>query len=180
MCHNKRMEISALYVNRNSIYKQLGLDCWDQDRNALNYNGPNPVIAHPPCRLWSKWMRQFSKAPEEEKQTAWHAFDMIMQYGGILEHPYGSRFLDRFWPGEIKIIEVHQSWWDYPITKRTWLMMPEWYEYELPFKLQSEFEPGQQKEWFEKNKSKRSETTLQFAKFLIETVERNERKKIQR
>lgn len=179
MCHNSRM-ISALYVNKNSVYKALGLDCWDIERDATRYKGPNPVIAHPPCRLWSKHMRHFSKAPEEEKQLAWHAFDSLMQFGGILEHPYGSLFLDRYWPGEVKIVQINQCWFGYPITKRTWLMMPSWYEYEMPFRLESDFPPGYQKRWFEKNKWKRSETTLELAKWLIETVEKNEAKKIQR
>jgi len=42
----------ALYVEPNSVYKRLGLDCWDEKRDARTYRGPGPIIAHPPCARW--------------------------------------------------------------------------------------------------------------------------------
>jgi hypothetical protein len=61
--------VSVLFVARNSVYKTLGVDCWDEDRNALLWPGGNPIVAHPPCRLWSM-LRKFSTAPESEKELA--------------------------------------------------------------------------------------------------------------
>ena len=49
--------VAALYVDLNGIYPRLlGEDhCWDSERNALSYQGPHPVIAHPPCGPWGRF-----------------------------------------------------------------------------------------------------------------------------
>ena len=46
--------VTVLFVASDSIYKALGCDCYDTERNALTYRGNNPVVAHPPCQLWGK------------------------------------------------------------------------------------------------------------------------------
>jgi hypothetical protein len=43
--------IAALYVEKNGCYFNLpGVDPWDVKRDARLYDGPYPVIAHPPCQ----------------------------------------------------------------------------------------------------------------------------------
>lgn len=82
--------MTVLFVDRNSNYKNYpGTDCYDEVRNALNHNGKEAVICHPPCRLFSK-LKGLSKAPLKEKQLAYYALNKVRSNGGILEHPKGS------------------------------------------------------------------------------------------
>lgn len=168
--------ITVLCCNKKSAYKDLGLDCYDISRDAMSYKGKNPVIAHPPCRLWSKNMRHFSNAPEAEKQLAWYCFNLVRENGGILEHPSGSLFLNRFWPPDVKIVPLNQSTFGYPTRKATWLLMPAHYKIEIPFDLEPTREKGKDRYIFEHMCTRqRSETTLKFAEFLIKTVTENEK-----
>lgn len=82
--------ISVLYTRQNSIYKKLGLDCWDIKRDARNWPGGNAIIAHPPCRAWGNY-RHKAKARPDEKQLAIHAINQVRRWGGVLEHPKGSQ-----------------------------------------------------------------------------------------
>lgn len=49
------MQVSALFIDPQGHYPQLLSDCWDQKRDARAYVGPNPVVAHPPCYLWTNF-----------------------------------------------------------------------------------------------------------------------------
>lgn len=117
----------ALYVHKNSNYKLYDeFDCYDEDRNALNYNSSMPVVAHPPCRLFSK-LRAFSKADISEKRLAYHALQVVRNNGGILEHPCTSRLWiekEIVKPGTTDVyggftISINQSWFGYYTQKRT-------------------------------------------------------------
>lgn len=45
--------IAALYVATGGCYFGLpDVDPWDEARDARRYNGPWPVVAHPPCDRW--------------------------------------------------------------------------------------------------------------------------------
>lgn len=123
--------ISILFVQEQSIYKFIrggGLDCWDELRDAHNWPGGNAIVAHPPCREWSK-LRAFSKAPPGEKQLAITAVGWVQEYGGVLEHPKGSAL----WPacglpvgtavdsyGGYSLC-VDQAWWGHEARKATML-----------------------------------------------------------
>jgi hypothetical protein len=49
-------KISALYVEAGGGYFGLpGVDAWDESRDARQYSGSNPVVAHPPCQRWGKF-----------------------------------------------------------------------------------------------------------------------------
>jgi hypothetical protein len=120
--------VSALYIRRDSIYKKMGLDCYDEQRDARNYAGPNPVIAHPPCRSWGN-LSWNSNGSEEEKRMAFHAIEMVRRWGGVLEHPVTSKlwklgflpvpgFVDDF--GGYSIV-VNQSWFGHKAVKKTFL-----------------------------------------------------------
>lgn len=92
--------IAALYVQTNGSYFDLpDVDPWDEARDARQYNGPYPVVAHPPCQRWGKmWFgqpltvkltgRRKKKGDDEGCFEA--ALKAVRQYGGILEHPWGS------------------------------------------------------------------------------------------
>ncbi len=113
------MIAAALYVDHNSIYRKIeGVDCWDEDRDARKYEGNLPVIAHPPCRLWGK-LRGLSTAPQEEMLLGYHAIRMVLEHGGILEHPLCSKIwelvpLDIGCPFDTRLLD-----WGFKATKLT-------------------------------------------------------------
>jgi len=83
--------IGVLFARQDSRYKQLeGYDVYDIDRDARNFNGDYPVIAHPPCRAWGRLSHMANPRPDE-KDLAWFALEKVRKNGGVLEHPQGSR-----------------------------------------------------------------------------------------
>lgn len=63
---------------------------FDADRDAKNYSGREPVIAHPPCRAWG-CLSHMANVIESEKQLAPWAVRLVQRNGGILEHPEKSK-----------------------------------------------------------------------------------------
>lgn len=94
------MLIAALYVKKQGTYFGLpDVDPWDEDRDARLYLGPYPVVAHPPCQRWGKmWFGSpvyVAKTGKRKKKgddggCFESALKAVRQYGGILEHPWGS------------------------------------------------------------------------------------------
>ena len=82
---------SVLFTRSDSIYKRMGFDCWDLERDALNWPGGCPVIAHPPCRTWSALSHMATRAREGEKELAPWAVRQVQRWGGVLEHPARSK-----------------------------------------------------------------------------------------
>ena len=126
-------DVAVLFVAKQSIYKLPPLrgrvDAWDENRDARRFRGGMPVIAHPPCRLWSE-LSHMSTAPSEEKQLAIFALDRVRMCGGVLEHPYKSKlwkYCGLPLPGSGQdewggfTIEVDQFHWGHKARKRTWL-----------------------------------------------------------
>lgn len=121
--------IAALYVDPRGPYPKLsGLDCWDESRDARKYEGPHPVIAHPPCGPWGR-LRHLYRGREHD--CAPRAVAQVNAYGGVLEHParsllWGAAGLPK--PGEFNdhngyTIEVDQVEWGHVARKRTWLYL---------------------------------------------------------
>lgn len=53
-----KSRVSALFVARDSVYRQLpDVVCYDESQDARLYNGPWPVVAHPPCERWGGFAR---------------------------------------------------------------------------------------------------------------------------
>ena len=98
--------IAALYVETNGCYFGLpGVDPWNEARDARLYEGPHPVIAHPPCQRWGKmWMGQplWVKRTGQRKKKGDDggcfdaALKAVRKWGGVLEHPWGSHAWPHF------------------------------------------------------------------------------------
>lgn len=94
------MNVAALFVESGGCYFGVpGVDPWDEKRDARAYDGPDPVVAHPPCQRWGKfWAGQplHIKRTGERKRKGDDAgcfaaaLDAVREWGGVLEHPEGS------------------------------------------------------------------------------------------
>ncbi len=92
-------DVSALYVETGGSYFGLpGVDPWDQARDARNYKGPSPVVAHPPCQRWGamakvnfvRWGGEHNR-PGNDGGCFKSALEAVRSYGGVLEHPAKTR-----------------------------------------------------------------------------------------
>jgi len=123
------MTVAALYVDieRGPYASMLGVDCWGVERNAKEYTGPHPVVAHPPCGPWGQLAHLCNK---QDPACGPMAVEQVYRYGGVLEHPAGSRLwqvMSLPKPGEFTrdglwTLEVDQCRWGHPCRKRTWLL----------------------------------------------------------
>ena len=88
--------IAALFVETDGCYANLpGVDPWDQARDARNYAGPWPVVAHPPCQRWGRFWHGSTRKPHQFKLGAddgcfASALASVRTWGGVLEHPADS------------------------------------------------------------------------------------------
>jgi hypothetical protein len=82
--------ITVLCVRKDSIYKELGIDCYDADRDMRTWPGGNAIIAHPPCAQWGG-LAHFAKKDEAERRLAIDCVSYVRKWGGVLEHPVTSR-----------------------------------------------------------------------------------------
>jgi hypothetical protein len=86
--------VASLFVRSDSIYKTMSqVDAWDIDRDASQWPGGCPVVAHSPCRAWGR-LRHFANPRPGERELALWAVDQVRKFGGVLEHPLCSRL----WP----------------------------------------------------------------------------------
>jgi hypothetical protein len=86
--------VAVLFARADSIYKTLpDVEVYDMERDARTYDGPWPVVAHPPCRTWGTLSHLFQH-PEGERDLAPWAVGQVRRCGGVLEHPAKSRL----WP----------------------------------------------------------------------------------
>lgn len=94
--------IAALYVATGGPYFGLaGVDPWDEPRDARFYAGPYPVVAHPPCERWGRyWSGGPSAKVRRKLGDDGGCFDAalwaVRAFGGVLEHPEGSRAFRKF------------------------------------------------------------------------------------
>jgi hypothetical protein len=142
----KIIDSSVLFARQDSYYKEICADVWDIDRDARNFTGTCPVVAHPPCRAWGR-LRGMAKPRPDEKELALFAIGVVRKNGGVLEHPASSSLwpmcglprpseaADEFGGWTLPIV---QYWWGHRAMKATWLyivgvapsMLPE-----IPLKL---------------------------------------------
>jgi hypothetical protein len=132
--------IAALYVDPAGVYAGLeGVEVWDEQRDARLYDGPWPVVAHPPCNKWSP-LAYINQTRLEDYRVGDDggcfvcALEAVERFGGVLEHPAESAAWrhynlprpmrhgwrkDLFSPGWTT--EVDQGSYGHRARKRTWL-----------------------------------------------------------
>lgn len=140
MCAKVSATVAALFVQTGGCYFGLNcVDAWDESRDARLYDGPHPVVAHPPCQLWgslanvnfSRWGGDHNK-PGNDGGTFAFALSAVKRWGGVLEHPKATRAwaahgLSRprgiGWQREFDgwVCEVWQSAYGHRANKATWL-----------------------------------------------------------
>jgi hypothetical protein len=109
--------VAALYVERGGAYWDLpGVDPWDEARDARLYDGPHPVVAHPPCQRWGKlwagqplWIKRTGqrKVKGDDGGCFAAALAAVRQWGGVIEHPWGSHA----WPfHNLNVPPRHGGW----------------------------------------------------------------------
>jgi hypothetical protein len=180
--------IAALFVDPTGVYSEIpGVDVWGEDRDARSYVGPHPVVAHPPCHLWTNLaMVNYKRYGGEHNRPGNdggcfdRALAALRRYGGVLEHPAFSHAWKRFdlprpsldewvFGSGLWATEVWQSVYGHKARKRTWLL----YRGPKPPAMDWSREPGtHQCGWFDRIKptlSKReaSATPPKFAKMLV-------------
>ena len=138
-----RLPVAILFAMRRSHYFHLdGVDSvWDELRDARNYSGPFPVVAHPPCRLWGK-LAHLAWGDRAERDLALFALECVRRFGGVLEHPCGSAlwpeyFLPRGNQVDLhggRTIELDQGDWGHPCRKRTrlYVVAPRGLDFPVP------------------------------------------------
>jgi hypothetical protein len=128
--------VSALYIDPRGPYPKLeGVDAWPKERDALLYDGPHAVVAHPPCAPWSKmrWLAS-RESHARERMCALRAVKQVRKFGGVLEHPEHSNLWSVAalpWPidsdiGGADIYDgrsyfVRQVSWGHACAKPTWI-----------------------------------------------------------
>lgn len=130
--------VAALYVERGGVYWNLpGVDPWDEKRDARLYEGPLPVVAHPPCNKWSPLAyinrkRILGYEIEDDGGCFESALAAVRTWGGVLEHPAGSLAWKHyglmkpergFWKGNLGewVTKVDQGRYGHRARKLTWL-----------------------------------------------------------
>lgn len=121
-------EVAALFCRADSNYKAIpNVHAYDADRDARTYDGPWPVIAHPPCRGWGQLRHMATLVRPDERNLARLSVALVREFGGVLEHPSQSDLWraqklpapgarDQF--GGFSLV-VDQFWWGHRARKRT-------------------------------------------------------------
>lgn len=187
--------VAALYIDPRGPYPKMeGVDCWDEKRDARGYEGPHPVVAHPPCQLWTNLAAVNFKRyggdhnkPGNDGGCFQRALGDVFTYGGVLEHPAESNAWRAFglarpdatgWHRVVAdslarsywVCEIWQSAYGHKARKRTWLI---YQGYSAPEEANWGRSPGtHQCGWFDRikptlGKREASETPSLFAEYLV-------------
>lgn len=164
--------LPVLFTHELSNYNKYGIcDTWSIRRDARNFfaRSPDcPIIAHPPCRQFSR-AKGLSKQDAGEYAMVIQTAEYVQRYGGVLEHPAYSKLFD--WlpePGAQSssgfTVEVWQSWFGFPYRKRSWIYFSGCSVPYIPFTL-SPAKPC--KTVLQENWAERSLSTKEFCEWMI-------------
>lgn len=119
--------VAVLFARSDSVYKTIpGVEVYDMERDARTYDGPHPVVAHPPCRGWGR-LRHMASPRKDERNLARLAVALVREFGGVLEHPSASSL----WPSQGLpapgardqfggwTLAAPQKWWGHEAEKRS-------------------------------------------------------------
>lgn len=135
--------VAALFVESGGPYDGLPhVDAWPASRDARNYVGPFPVVAHPPCERWGRyWSGGPSARVKRKKGDDGGCFEAALSavraYGGVLEHPEASHAWTTYclrrpnphggWTWDALnngwVCQVEQGHYGHPARKKTWLFV---------------------------------------------------------
>lgn len=132
--------VAALYVEKGGVYDRPDIDLWDETRDARRYNGPLPVVAHPPCARWCLLagfvQSVYGYRIGDDGGCFEAALDAVRRWGGVLEHPAYTKAWPRFglqiptlgcWQRDMFdqaggwVTEVRQAAYGHLAQKKTWL-----------------------------------------------------------
>ena len=133
-------QIAALYVAEGGCYTDLpGVDAWTESRDARLYDGPWPVVAHPPCARWCQLAHvnqaRYGLEVGDDGGCFDHALGCVFWFGGVLEHPAFSYAWERFgllrpvhgcWQQDMHggywVTQMSQAAYGHRARKLTWLL----------------------------------------------------------
>jgi len=90
------VKVAALFVERGGAYFGLpGVDPWAApERDARLYEGPDPVVAHPPCGRWCRLAglveARWGHRRGDDGGCFESALRSVRRFTGVLEHPASS------------------------------------------------------------------------------------------
>jgi len=131
--------IAALYVQPDGVYASLPhVDLWPEARDARQYGGTHPVVAHPPCQRWGRFWHGSPRKPHQftlgdDDGCFASALAAVRRWGGVLEHPAVSHAWLAHglpWPprtgwqrdvGDGWCCYVEQGFYGHDARKPTWL-----------------------------------------------------------
>lgn len=81
--------VACLYIDPRGTYPgRPGVEVWGlPQRDAKEYDGPHPVVAHPPCGPWGR-LRHLCR--HQDPECGPRAVEQVRRWGGVLEHPAHS------------------------------------------------------------------------------------------
>lgn len=132
------MTVAVLFADPKGIYAKVpDVELWDEKRDARNYPGPHPVVAHPPCSRWCRLAglveARWGHKRGDDGGCFASALASVRRWGGVLEHPAYSDAWLTFdlptppWVGWQRGIcggwscHVEQGRFGHPAKKATWL-----------------------------------------------------------
>ena len=75
--------VAILCAQSRSVYFDLdAVEVYDAKRDARTFGGGKPVVAHPPCRAWSRHCAHQAKPEPGERELGLWCVDQVKKWGG--------------------------------------------------------------------------------------------------